>query len=644
LRPEAVRQAIPEQAHVVDYALDATLSTDEHTIEGSARITWRNRTSHATDQLPMHLYMNAFRAEDTAWMSEGRGSHRGALQGKEQPWGYCDVTRVEQVLPSAGALTWSEGEDPSVMTIQLPAPVEPGETITLELDFITRLPEVFARTGFAGDFYMVGQWFPKVGVLEPDGRWKAHVFTFHSEFYADFGNYDVRLDVPRTMVVGATGIETEAWEEGDRKHLTYRAQMVHDFAWTAWPGFVEVDTEYEGIRIRQLLPREHVADAPEHARMQIAALQSMQERFGPYPWSTITIVHPPPEARGAMGMEYPTLFTTDPITPMPAPLRALGVQERLSGRLTTVHEFGHQYFQGLLASDEHSAPWLDEGMNTFSNALVAIDTWGEDPWLVRVGGHGLTLSDLIRLSLARVPPLQHVDQPATAFSPVEGLYGIVVYQRTAALMLTLRELVGAPAFDAALRTYAERYRFRHPTGDDLERVLLEGLGEHATVDVADVLEQGLRSPATVDFAVGRVANLALPGPAGWHRDESGTLVGGSSQPSRSVEGLPDDRIEGIALLQRLGEFRIPVEVEIEFHSGGARRVVWDGQARSKTLRFPGERIERVSIDPDGVLVLESVRFNNGRFAPGVHGDGGPSEALGHVAEAAALATMVGLGP
>jgi hypothetical protein len=253
LRPVDARGVVPEHAHTVDYWIDARLDERAHEIHGTLRMRWRNKTQRSVDRLPFHLYINAFRAEDTAWMEAARGSHRGQRFARER-WGFVHVERVERLVTAAEpsvaleqlppesrtALRFAEDADPTTMTVELDAPVGPGEALVLELEFITRLPQVFARTGYYGDFHMAGQWFPKIGVLEEQGGWQAHVFGLFSEFYADFGDYEVLLDVPSHHVVGATGILVDEQAlEGERKQLRYRAQMVHDFAWVTDPNFVE---------------------------------------------------------------------------------------------------------------------------------------------------------------------------------------------------------------------------------------------------------------------------------------------------------------------------------------------------------------------------------------------------------------------
>ena len=555
LRPLPQRGSVPEDAHVVDYALTARYDEDLHQIDGRARITWRNRGPAAVQAIPMHLYMNGFRAPDTAWMLQARGQHRGQRLDPEHAWGYLDVASVERVggegtdgKPGRTALRYAEADDPSLMKVWLDQPVPPGEAVELELSFTTQLPRVFARTGFADRYVMAGQWFPKPGVLEPDGTWKTHVFTLYSEFYADFGDYEVELDLPGDLVVGATGILVSKEAEGSRQRLRYQAQMVHDFAWTAGPDLVEAWGEHEGIRIRALVPRARADEAELHIEAQRAALASMEARFGPYPWSTITLVDPPEGAEGAGGMEYPTFYTTSEIRRPPAPLRSLGFDTRY-GYFTTIHEFGHQYFQGLLASNEFAQPWLDEGLNMYANDLVYVDWFGDDagdgPWIALIAGHPVSLFDGMRLLQGDAWSIEPIDQSAGAFSPLAGGYGPATYTKTGAVMHTLRRLVGAEAFDVAMRRYTDRFRFRHPTGEDLEATLTEVLGERVVLgttergqpielSLAEYLEQALRTTREVDFRVHKLVNQPLLGPVGWRRDEHGALVGGEPPPTPPV--------------------------------------------------------------------------------------------------------------
>ncbi len=684
LRPESLRGAVPSDARIADYRLDARLDADEHTIDGTALLTWRNTTSRTVTTLPFHLYMNGFRAEDTAWMRSSRGRHRDSALEKEGTWGYIDISSVRlldfspaalapdtagpivvsdaiehpgSTAPTARELEWREHADPSTMTVTLPHPVGPGQAVTVELEFLTRLPKVVARTGYADDFHAVGQWYPKIGVLEDETGWQAHTFTYHDEFYADFGNYLVTLDLPEHMVVGASGVRVaeESLDSG-RKRLTYSAEMVHDFAWFADPDFVEHHGEHHGVRIRQLMQPERLGDAEAHLGAQVAALDSYQARFGPYPWSTITIVHPPEGARGAGGMEYPTLFTTNDRKMIPEWLRASIFDERISGLLTTVHEFGHQYFQGMFAVREHLEPWLDEGMNTFSNYLAATDRLGDDAWVTRVFDRKLYISDFLRLTLRQKAFWEPIERPASAFDGVLGNYGATIYAKTAAVMVTLRNLVGAGDFDRALAVFSQQARFRHPRGEQLEAILVEQLGERVKLsaasrdavflDLRQYLDQALRTERQVDFAVLAIDNRRRLAAAGWRRGAGGQLEGGEPPANLDTEiyDLPDEQVEGIVAVRRAGDFVVPVELRVELADGGVETRVWDGREPTAIFTFPGRRVEVATLDPDGKLLLEWRRLDNSALAADLWQDDGVSGPFGDLAEGFSLALLGSLGP
>ncbi len=689
LRPEADRGVVPADTRIADYEIDVRLDTDENTVAGSARVTWRNTTSRTVNTLPFHLYMNGFRAEDTAWMKSSRGRHRSNAMGEEGTWGYIDIEsiRLMNTTPADDSsetgpvvvedpverpatatpvqeLAWREDADPSTMTVTLPQSVGPGESVTVELDFLTQLPKVVARTGYFEDFYAVAQWYPKIGVLEEDAGWQAHTFTYHDEFYANFGHYRVTLDIPDHLVVGASGVRAgeEAIEDG-RKRLTYSAEMVHDFVWFADPDFVEHHGEHLGIRIRQLIQPEHLGDADAHLQAQIAAIDSYQARFGPYPWSTITIVHPPEGAEGAGGMEYPTLYTTSDMAPIPGWLRGSVIDERMSGIFTTVHEFGHQYFQGLFAIREHEEPWLDEGMNTFSNYMAFIDRFGDNPWAVRLFDRPLAMEDIVRLGLSRRASWESIDRPASEFSGVLGNYGSTIYNKTAAVMMTLRNLAGEDDFDQALTIFSEQARFRHPRGEELEAILVSQLGErvplspegHLTaegqppvdLDTREFLDQALRTNREIDFAILVVDNRRRMGQAGWRRGPDGELEGGEPPADIDAESheLADDKVEGVVAIRRVGDFIVPVELQVEFADGSIETRLWDGREPTAVFTFPGRRIDLAILDPDGKLQLEARRRDNSAFAADLEQQGdGVSTPVGDFVEALSLALLGGLGP
>ena len=284
-------------------------------MHGEGTIAWKNVSSQPVSQLWMHLYLNAFKNQSSVFMRAPVGGFRGTTVPKE--WGTIDVrkltwrdgTEQHELWPTA-QLRRGDDFDETDASIPLPRAVAPGETIDLEWSGTTSCPSIVERTGFDGSFHMVAQWFPKLAKIEPDGTF-AH-FPFHhlGEFYADYGKYDVTVDVPEAFIVGATGTVTESRVEGGRRIERHVQDDVHDFAWTAWDKFQTRKETIDGVACTILYPPGY----DDHAERELAtmrfALPHYGARYGKYPYPLLTLVHPPASAPEAGGMEYPTLITT----------------------------------------------------------------------------------------------------------------------------------------------------------------------------------------------------------------------------------------------------------------------------------------------------------------------------------------------
>ncbi len=202
---------------VASYVIDARYDPVAHVITGTQTATYVNRTQDAIPDLVFHLYLNAFRNEGTLWMQESGTSSRGFQFDANNP-GSITVDAIQ--LADGTALTLeSVDADQTLVRAVLPEPVAPGEDVTVEMTFTALFPKVFARTGWAdgGDFVMAGQWFPKFGVWQ-DGAWNAYPFHANSEFYADFGSYEVGLTLPQGWVVGTVGTAVDDAADQCRRH------------------------------------------------------------------------------------------------------------------------------------------------------------------------------------------------------------------------------------------------------------------------------------------------------------------------------------------------------------------------------------------------------------------------------------------
>ncbi|HLO95728.1 MAG TPA: M1 family metallopeptidase, partial [Burkholderiaceae bacterium] len=520
---------------VVDYRIEARLDPVRHTLDGKQQLRWRNRSDREVRSVYLHLYLNAFEGEGSTFMTEKRQgfSFRTDVESEEGRWGRIELRKVQQqgravpwhfVQPDGGPKT-----DRTVVRLDLPQGVPAGGSTVLDIDFFDQLPRVVARTGHFGSFHLVAQWFPKMAVLELPGergvkepRWNAHEFHLHSEFYADFGSYDVTLDVPEGYVVGATGEEQGApRKEGGRSIHRFVQGDVHDFAWTAdkrtappltgrwsFPGSPEVT-------IKVLSPPEYAHTMPTVLKATQDALSWFSRTLGPYPYRTVTAVIPPFNAGEAGGMEYPTFFTTEGNkSDEPGSIDRFGLD------FVTIHEFGHGYFYGILASNEFEEPMLDEGMNQY---------W--DQRMLQAAGRRIPAATgfMQRLGINPSVDVFDAERIASQGNPPDGLggnswhryssgsYGSV-YARTATVMRSLELQLGTEVMDRAMQAYYQRWKFRHPSVADLRDVLAEVSGKPALVD--QVFGTHVYAAAGVDDRVEQLeseevkAPLGLYGPGG----------------------------------------------------------------------------------------------------------------------------------
>lgn len=629
---------------VVRYEIQAALDPVKHTIDGKQKLTWRNRSAQPVCAVYLHMYLNAFESANSTFMTEQRNlsfAFRSDVPVEDGDWGYSKLNRVQQngqavrwrfVQPDGGPAT-----DHTVVRLDLPQPVAPGASTTLDIDFFNQLPRVTARTGYFGTFHLVAQWFPKIGVLEVPGergatapRWNVHEFHMHSEFYADFGEYDVRITVPKGYTVGATGEETGAPVERDGK-ITHRFVQgdVHDFAWTADNRYAKpLDGVYEGpgspkVKVRVLYHPEYENNAQPALQATIDSLAYFSRTLGPYPYKTVTVVIPPHNAQEAGGMEYPTFFTADSYKNVDP-----GTLSRYALDFVTIHEFGHGYFYGILASNEFEEPMLDEGLNEYwDQRMLRERKQGLDltnPWLRKIGfAPHLAGFDLERLGAMNDAPGDALGQ--NSWNRMSSRSYGTVYSRTATTMHDLEQAVGKEALERAFKLYYARWKFRHPSIADFRDALIEGTGQRATVE--RIFAQQVYSTRKVDDSIAQFSSKeALPVPG--YIERGGKRIELSSEALDKAVGKTREAWKKKHPKAKKGEGPFPYRTTVLVKRDGAdvpqvlRVTFADGS--SETVRFSGtqpwqrfswvKRSKAVSaqLDPDGNINLDRNKLDNGR--------------------------------
>jgi hypothetical protein len=372
--------------------------------------------------------------------------------------------------------------------------------------------------------------------------------------------------------------------------VVVHAEDVHDFAWTADPRFRVIEERIDDVRVRLLMQPANAAQAPRILGALRAAMTRYANWFGPYPYAALTVVDPGPGGFGAAGMEYPMLVTVGTAWWVPSGLR---IPEAL-----TVHEFGHQYWYGMVANDEVNEAWLDEGINSYVEGVIMNETYGADRSYVDLFGLGVGAVALDRLRYLAAGDWDPIDTPSYKMLDRDS-YQSTVYAKAALVLRTLDGVLGDARLRDALRTYADTWRFKHPTSRDW-RALME---EHTAEELAPLFSQLFDGAGRLDYAVASIDVREVPAlrPA---LDE----VAGGAPPAEP----PRYRTE--VVVERRGEVRMPVDIVVTFDDGSETREVWDGIGRWYRMDITGTHEGAIAaVDPDDKLPLDADRLNNSRM-------------------------------
>ncbi|WP_379137538.1 M1 family metallopeptidase [Paenibacillus sp. sgz500958] len=579
-----VPAAKPLSQRVVEYHIDVKLAPETRTLEASETVTWTHPGTKPVNDLYFHLYPNAFASMETTFMRESGGKLRGdtmptdgfggmSLSDLRTTEGVSLLQRVQYVQPDDG-----NSKDSTLIKVHLPEPVAGGESITLKLQFEVKLPRIFARMGTAGDFVMAGQWFPKLSVYEPAGvgsvreeGWNLHQYHGTSEFYSDFGIYNVTISVPSEYTVAATGFPVKSPKISKSvKTYQFYADDVHDFAWAASPDFVVAEQAFSvpgvpGVRIKLYLDPLHKDLQERYFQAAKAALTYFSKWYGSYPYSTLSIVVPPTNGNGAGGMEYPTLITA---------FGASSTTPDTSLERTVIHEIGHQYFYGMVASNEFEEAWLDESFTSYA----------EDRLMEKE--YGITANLPLQASLVQQP--EPLNQETWRYHGTSS-YTQNVYIRGKLVLKDIERRIGTKAMDSILSSYARKYRFRHPSTGDFQKVVEKVTGK-SWKEYFDLYVYGGGTP---DFSVEDIYSV---------RQKSDV----PQSPS-----LYESKVK----LVNKGAHYPGVTVKFTFTDGHTTQEVWDGQGTETTLKLLySSPLLSAEIDPQHAVLLENKHLNNFRLA------------------------------
>lgn len=592
---------MPLSVRQTGYTIDASLDTKLKQVTGTVEAFWVNMSADIVTEVQLHMYMNAFSSKNSTYLREipGTVSLMESDKGSIELLSLTDNTGTD-LLHAADFISPDDNNpyDKTVLRVKLPEPAKPHDTVFFKAAFVTKLPGQIRRTGYNDDYYFVAQWFPKFGVYEAAGTryaekggWNCHQFHANSEFYSDHSVYNVKLTVPRGYVVGSGGYLTDESKPATvetNKTLTYRAEDIVDFAWTAWPGYAVFNDKWHDVSITLLLPGDRTDQVARQFSAVKNALSYLTEKVGPYPWKYVTVADPPAKGAGAGGMEYTTLFTSSSSYFVPVFLRI--------PEMVTIHEFGHAYFMGILASNEFEEPWLDEGVNSFWEERIVDHFYGSNSGMIDLPFLKVSDASMARLAYVHSPGRQVVSNLEYSWNYPHETYGMMSYKKTSTWLYTLMGIVGEETIDKIFSEYYKKWAFRHPSGKDFIQVANDVVAEKNDPHVGNNLnwffDQTLGGTGICDY---RVANL--------YSEKSDSVTADTTINEKGYRSVIE--------LERVGELMLPVEVLVHFADGTEKKEWWDGKDRYRDFVYTKQaKAEWVKIDPDFKNPMDVNIINN----------------------------------
>lgn len=554
----------------VSYKIEARLNTEEQSLKAVEYLTYYNKSPHSLETLYVHLYANAYKDENTVYAQESkRMRDYYFIDAKDSERGYIDI---ENIYHNNDSLQFEINE--TIMSIPLNQLLKSGDSITLKIESYLKIPKQFSRLGFQPDHYEMVQWYPKICVFDEDG-W--HLDTYHAigEFYGEFACFDVEINLPGDYVVAATGervdsldkefldsliINKKKIEVDERRTVRFFAENVHDFAWVCDPDFLVKKYEVDSIDIFVFYLKHNEKNWNNAGVYAVDAVKRYNEWYGMYPYKTLSIVNGYNPAGD--GMEYPTLII-------------IRLSENWYTRffeMVIIHEIGHQWFYGVLGSNELEETWLDEGFTTYTEIRYFEDKYGKENSLIKLPLVPSLPSRYYYKFTYYITQTNYIEKPvltpAYEFIDTPIAYMNSSYSKPALFLFNLEGVLGKEKFDIILKRYFHEYKFTHPKTRDFIRIC----EEESEQDLKQIFDGFLNSTEFCDWRIKQVKKNKVQ-------------------------------------IENAGNIQMPVDVFLEGDSE-TEIIRIDGKAKIETISLSeSEKIKKVVIDPYGYS-LEPNYWNN----------------------------------
>lgn len=595
-----------------NYKMDIFLDHEARTLTCKTIFSWKNPSQDTITEIPFHIYYNAFKNTESTFMQES-GVFESFLGGslvEEDRWGWTEITSF--IDSSGNDLSRNmryihpdddNTKDQTVLEIPLINPILPDDSARYVFEWNSKIPKTMPRTGYNQDYYFMVQWFPKAGVYEYEGvrgrtkgGWNCHQYHASGEYYADFGNYEVTLNVPPDFVIAASGRKIDSSLNDEYKSETFKVNDVIDFAWSTSPEFVEVKDKWKDVELKVFTYPYKTHIAERHFQATKNALEFFEEHIGAYPYPTFTVVDPPIHGLYSGAMEYPTMVSSLSSCCLPVGIR--------TPETLTTHEFIHQYFMQMIATHEQEEPWMDEGMTTYYEGKILDQYDGAEKSTIDWLGIEIGNAAFNRWEFFASDNIKIAEGNRKARDYNHGGYGSIAYNKTAIWLTTLEGIIGDASMKEVMRTYFDRWKFKHPSGQDfidvVNEIVVKNHGSTFGSDMNWFFDQVLFGSDECDYAIASIENTETSGGIGYVGDDN-----------HLNDQIASTGYSSSVIVHRLGEIQMPLEIAIEFENGDEVLEYWDGKSRTFEFTSNGaHKIVCAEIDPEQKITIDKNYINN----------------------------------
>lgn len=519
----------------VDYRMDLRLNDENNTVSAFEEMTYVNHSPDALEFIYFHLWPNAYKDNSTALAKQllWQGEVKLYFSDPDER-GFIDSLDFKV---NGKKVKWElDKENIDICKVLLNESLKPGDSVKISTPFYLKIPDAkFSRLGHTGQAYYMTQWYPKPAVYDNTG-WHQMPYLDQGEFYSEYGSFDVKITLPDNYVLCATGDrvnakdeeeflerkisetkkEVERRKEGGKpdfsesapassklfKTVEFRQSRVHDFAWFADKRFYVLRGEAEMPHSKHKV-NTWVYFTPKNFNFWKDAVDYVNASTifyslhnGDYPYNHVTAVDGSIMAGG--GMEYPNITVIGDVS-TPAELD-----------MVIAHEVGHNWFYGILGSNERDFPFMDEGINSFYETRYLRERYPEKK-LTEFAGKDSTFG---LFGLNKIPYWKYheilfytaqranKDQAIALKAPeyTESNYGAIVYGKTSLVFDYLMDYMGENVLDSAMSSYFEKFKFKHPSPDDLFKTL----NAYSAKDLREFQNRMIYGTDHIDYKIGKV--------------------------------------------------------------------------------------------------------------------------------------------